>query len=292
MDTLSKVVCVQVHIETWQARAKLRSSDLRNVKPGDLPPETLATLGSKQLCDREAITWQTRIKKRVERRLTEIGTRFMGGWAIPHDRVEEARVMLDEQKQQFEKHLADLLANLNSLNRKWLEENKEYADILRNDLKTEEYVRQRVQYRYHLFQVIPVGHEGEYEDSLEKEAESIGDCVLQDVTRMANDYWEKTLAGRDAVSQRALRPLWRLLDKLDGMSIVDLRIGPIADHLREALCKLPDQGKITGNDLNVLHGIALRLSSPEKVLSHSRPRRQNTASQHASMQYTQHQTAM
>lgn len=266
METLSKVVCVQVRIETWQARAKLRSEDLRNVKPGDLPPETLATLGSKQLCHREAIAWQTRIKKRVERGLTDLGTRFMGGWAIPADRVDEARELLDAQKAEFEDNLKTLLNNLAELNRKWLAENDRYADIIRRDLKTEEYVRDRVHFRYHLFQVIPVGETGDHENSIAEEAESLGDCVLRDVTRAANEYWERTLAGRDTVTQRALSPLWRLLDKLDGMSIVDMRIGPLADSLREALCKLPDKGKITGNDLNILHGIALRLTTPERVI--------------------------
>ena len=80
---LERVVLVKVEANIYGARKKLKKEDLVLADGSKLPPEDLASLGSKRLLDPEQLTVFNRLKKEAERICLRVGTRFLGGFAIP-----------------------------------------------------------------------------------------------------------------------------------------------------------------------------------------------------------------
>ncbi len=80
---LDKVVLVKVEANIYGARKKLKKEDLVLADGSKLPPEDLASLGSKRLLDPDQLTVFNRLKKEAERICLRVGTRFLGGFMIP-----------------------------------------------------------------------------------------------------------------------------------------------------------------------------------------------------------------
>ena len=53
----------------------------------ELPPEDLASLGSKRIADPDSLKIFTTLKARAFNYLDRHGIRFMSGWAIPEDKA-------------------------------------------------------------------------------------------------------------------------------------------------------------------------------------------------------------
>ncbi|MHB8714311.1 MAG: DUF3150 domain-containing protein, partial [Trichloromonadaceae bacterium] len=78
---------VDLEIRLWTARKKLTVADLKLADGSELPPEKLASLGSKRVMNPEALAPFARLKRRAERESLAVGTRFIGGYAVPKEKV-------------------------------------------------------------------------------------------------------------------------------------------------------------------------------------------------------------
>lgn len=70
---LDKLLALSCNVSLWSARRKMTLEDMGGA---ELPPEDLASLGSKRIADRETL------KARAVNYLDRYGVRFMYGWAI------------------------------------------------------------------------------------------------------------------------------------------------------------------------------------------------------------------
>ena len=84
-----QLTLVMLDIRIWSGRKKLRPEDLR-LSGDEIPPEDLVSLGSKRVCDPESLKAFYRLKQSAERACLRVGTRFLGGFAIPQDQAEAA----------------------------------------------------------------------------------------------------------------------------------------------------------------------------------------------------------
>ena len=86
--TISKVlqglVLVHLSFSVWSGKKKLRPEDL---KGANLPPDKLASLGSKRIFDPDALKVFATLKRQAERACEEVGVRFLGGYAIPEEKL-------------------------------------------------------------------------------------------------------------------------------------------------------------------------------------------------------------
>src|SRR5690606_6491410 len=89
MNELKNVVVLQLDVHTWTGRKKLSKADLKNVTDEQIPPDTLASLGSKRISNPDELLWQERLKARAERACLAVGTRFLGGYAVPVAKLDE-----------------------------------------------------------------------------------------------------------------------------------------------------------------------------------------------------------
>jgi hypothetical protein len=263
MKVLNSLIVVMLDNHLWTARKKLRPEDLKTAA-GTLPPDTLASLGSKKVCDPKKIAIFSALKKRAERVCESVGVRFIGGYAIPEDRipdvVSELQCIEAEAAQAKKTFLADYQANIDL----WVAENTEWKDIILNAVESAEHVSRQIRFGHQAFRIGAVDEDKtEANEGLENSLSGLGDRLIFEVSRDARKLWENSLQGRDQVTQKALRPVRTILEKLRGLSFLDTRIKPMIQRIEQSLSSLPSKGAIADKDFDLLAGLVLQLADPK-----------------------------
>ena len=100
IDTLSKLLLVDLNVSIWSGRKKLRTEDLG--AGVTLPPSELASLGSKKIINSDELKEFENLKRRAVRLLELNGVRFLGGYGLPDEVAPEVAAELEDIKRKFE----------------------------------------------------------------------------------------------------------------------------------------------------------------------------------------------
>lgn len=84
IKVLDNLLALNLNVNLWSARKKMVLEDFGGA---ELPPEDLASLGSKRIADPNSLKVFSTLKARAFNYLDRHGIRFMSGWAIPEDRA-------------------------------------------------------------------------------------------------------------------------------------------------------------------------------------------------------------
>ncbi|MBK5938221.1 DUF3150 domain-containing protein [Halochromatium roseum] len=230
---------IDYHI--WSGRKKLRPEDLRMGQ--DRPPDELISLGSKKVCDPQALRVFHRKRRQVERELLAVGTRFLGGYLVPNSHAAavlvEANRLTGEARDAAEAFLADYDRHIDA----WCAAYPRWEPAIRKAIDPVEVVRAQLRFRVQALRIetsLAVA-----EDTLAEDLEAVGETIFSEVERMAR-HLEASFLGKDELSQRVLGTFRRIADKLDALSFADYRIDPVVRSLRAWLARLPATGSITG----------------------------------------------
>ena len=98
VTVLDHLLVVNLDIHVWTARKKLSAPDLGDA---DLPPGDLASLGSKRVCNPKEIQTFNTLKARAVALLDRHGVRFLGGWAVPQQVIDEICMELTAIRDEF-----------------------------------------------------------------------------------------------------------------------------------------------------------------------------------------------
>jgi hypothetical protein len=230
---------VDYHI--WSGRKKLRAEDLQIGTA--LPPDELISLGSKKLCNPDALRVFHRNKKRVERELLAVGTRFLGGYIVPNAVAAEVQAKADaitaETRAAAENFLADYDRHIDA----WCAAYPAWETAIRNAVDPVEIVRGQFRFRVQALHIETAPMIGA--DTLADDLAEVGETIFSEVEQMARGL-ERAFLGKDALSRRALGTFRRVYDKLNALSFVDYRIDPVVRSIRGWLKRLPDTGPIQG----------------------------------------------
>lgn len=260
------LMVLNLDVNIWSARKKLSPSDFGGAK---LPPEELASLGSKKICNPEDLRIFGTLKSRAVNMLDRIGVRFLGGWGIPESFadavIKDLKAIHDEfmdAKQQF-------LATYDQSIESWINQHPEWKSIIKNSIVDAGYVSSRIAFKWQLFQLVPPKkkfiHEG-----LKDEVSKLGHTLYGEIAKAAEDTWNKCYSGKDKVSHKAISPLRSIYEKLNGLSFVEPCAAPIASLLRTAFDQIPKRGFIQGADLLMLQGVLALLRDPATIVEHGK----------------------
>ena len=97
---LDNLLALNLNVSLWSARRKMSQEDLGGA---ELPPEDLASLGSKRIADPENLKIFGTLKARAFNYLDRQGIRFMSGWAIPEEKAGEIVQELISIRNDFQK---------------------------------------------------------------------------------------------------------------------------------------------------------------------------------------------
>ena len=267
---LDNLLALNLNISLWSARRKMNQEDLGGA---ELPPEDLASLGSKRIADPETLRIFGTLKARAINYLDRHGVRFMSGWAIPEEKagevIQELISIRDDFQREKEAFLADYDQNIQS----WIVKHYQWGEIIRNSTVGPDYVRSRMDFRWQLYKVSPLEQHADnaavLEAGLAEEVQGLGGTLFGEVAKSAEDIWRRVYHGKTEVTHKALSPLRTLHAKLTGLSFVEPHVAPVADIVQAALFRIPKKGNITGPDLLLLQGLVCLLKDSQALIAHA-----------------------
>ena len=125
-------------LDLWSARKKMVLEDFGGA---ELPPEDLASLGSKRIADPNSLKVFSTLKARAFNFLDRHGIRFMSGWAIPEDKAGDIIRELIGIRDEFLKEKDAFLADYDKSIENWINKHTKWAGIIRESTVGSEYVR-------------------------------------------------------------------------------------------------------------------------------------------------------
>jgi len=270
MKTLDKVDILSLGVTIWTGRKKLRAEDLTLGVGGELPPEDVASLGSKKVMDPDRLNVFYKLKKQMERLLESAGIRFLSGYAIPRDKTEAITQALDKIVREFLDEKTSFLSEYDKEVEEWIAKHPKFEDALRRAIEPASVVGTRLWADYSTFRISPADKSG----SLDREVARMGNQLLAEVAQEANELYEKSVASRTekSLSRRIAGPLKRMRDKLDGLSFLDGAVAPMVAGIDELIASFPEKGNIEDGLYHEVVAKILILSDPDKIRSYAATR--------------------
>ena len=267
---LDNLLALNLNVSLWSARRKMNQEDLGGA---ELPPDDLASLGSKRIADPENLKIFGTLKARAFNYLDRHGVRFMSGWAIPEEKAGEIVQELLRIRSDFQKEKEVFLADYDQNVQAWIEKHHQWGEIIRNSTVGPDYVRNRMDFRWQLYKVAPLEQHNDntavLEAGLAEEVQGLGGTLFGEVAKSAEDIWRRVYHGKTEVTHKALSPLRTLHAKLTGLSFVEPHVAPVADIVQTALLRMPKKGNITGPDLLLLQGLVCLLKDSTALVGHA-----------------------
>ena len=241
IKVLDSLLALHLEVNIWTARKKLSPEDFAGVT---LPPEDLASLGSKRVCDPEALRVFGTLKARAVSLLDRHGVRFLGGWAIPESQADVIVTELDQILQDFNAAKEDFLSRYDESVRDWIAKHSGWEQIIADSTVSADYVRSRMGFLWRLYRIVPPDPVDPVMEGLKDEVASLGQTLFGEVSKTATEAWHKCFAGKTEITRKALSPLRTIHQKLSGLSFVEPRVSPVADLIHTAFEHLPKRGRI------------------------------------------------
>lgn len=252
-NVLNQVYAVNLQVSIWSAKTKLKAEDFEHA---ELPPGDLASLGTKRVCDPNALRIFGTLKSRAVNLLDKVGLRFLGGWAVPQSKAQEVNQQLDEIAQEFHQAKAEFLKKYDHSVQAWIKSNPGWEQIIANSVVSKSYVSSRIGFSWQLFKVTaPADDQDPVAGGLTDALGQLGDTLFEDVARTAAEAWKKSYDGRSEITRKALAPLKHIRKKLTDLSFVEPLAAPAAELVNTALHCIASRGPITDETLNMLKGV-------------------------------------
>lgn len=247
-----QLVFVNIDITNWSGKKTLTPEDL-GLDRSQLPPETLVSLGDKQLIDPEALKTFGSIRSAARRRCLAVGTRFLGGYAVPAAKAPALLAELDALDQRYQAARAAFLAGYDGQLAAWTRQQPlEWQKLIQDALVPAEYVGGRLSFAVQAVRVAAPDPKGVTHDGLHQALSGLGDQVFHEVGQLARDTLERSFQGKTAVTRRALSPLASIRDKLDGLAFLDRRFRAVVGEIDRLVAQVPAQGPIANGVLAAL----------------------------------------
>jgi len=254
---LDKMILVVLNISIWQGRKALQMGDLaiNGIDIKKLPPESLATLGSKRIISPEAVKVFKSLKRMATRFCLKNGVRFAGdGYAVPREKVAALSSELQRLKEEFEAAKSHFMSTYVEEVEKWVAQNQpEWAPMIRSAIDTPSHIKKAMSFN---FAAIDVKAPAEIaENGLDEEVDSLYGQLCHEVRLVARRAFETSFVGKQEITPKTLRPILSIREKLVGLLFLEPSIAEIIQIIDDTLAKLPAEGAIKGTDLNMVAGL-------------------------------------
>ncbi len=153
-----------------------------------------------------------------------IGTKFLGGWAIPKSRSTEVEHFLNQTRAQFDDLVQEFLTNYHANIYEWVSHFQEWENVIRNAVPEEDEIKRRFSFSWQGYEV--QASQSVATEGLVEEIADLPNRVLDDIQALAEESWEKTFSNKNEITRKSLRPLRRMEQKLRGMAFLDPMLYP------------------------------------------------------------------
>lgn len=250
-------------IHLWTARKKLKPEMLE----GKIPPATLASLGSMRVIDPEKLKPFEKIKRQATKVVEECGVKFLGGYAISQDKIQDVVDSLEALKTQFYDLKNNFLPNYDRWVTEWIEkgwEKQEWRDAIRTSVTPKGVVDAGMQFGYAACRVAPDGDK-KLAGTLGGQVRGLADQLYAETAETAERLLETGLATRGHVTQTTLNTVRKINAKLRGLMFLSSDVKALSDHIDATLAALPTSGVVNGTQYNAVVTLVSSLSEEESI---------------------------
>ena len=273
---IDKLMALHLDVNIWSARKKLSPEDFAH--DAVLPPDDLASLGSKRICDPEGLRVFGMLKSRAVNLLDRHGIRFLGGWASAEDQAENIVADLHLIEAEFSAAKEAFLTRYDQSVQEWIDKHEEWERIIADSVVSAEYVRSRIGFAWKLYRIQPPDPSDPIMAGLKSEVDGLGQTLFGEVSKVATEAWHKCFAGKTEITRKALSPLRTIHQKLTGLSFVEPRVSPVAELIQTSFDSLPKRGRIDGANLLMLQGLVSLLRDTDALVEHGQKIMDGTSS--------------
>lgn len=250
-------------IHLWTARKKLKPEMLE----GKIPPATLASLGSMRVIDPEKLKPFEKIKRQATKVVEECGVKFLGGYAISQDRIQDVVDRLEALKTQFYDLKNNFLPNYDRWVTEWIDkgwEKQEWRDAIRSSVTPKGVVDAGMQFGYAACRVAPDGDK-HLSGTLGGQVRGLADQLYAETAETAERLLETGLATRGHVTQTTLNTVRKINAKLRGLMFLSSDVKALSEHIDAILAALPTSGVVNGTQYNTVVTLVSSLSDEDSI---------------------------
>ena len=255
---LQELVVVNADYDIWSGQVRLEDKDIKLGEGGELPPDRVAQLGNKTICDPASLKVFRSLRGATRRMLEGYGLPFLTGWAVPRSKLSEILGKLETARITFEQEKQAFLGNYDSSIQNWIANNVGYEEAIRNGVLDRNSVEKRLKFDYQVFHIQPVSGEPNAEKRLAHQTKGLAGQLFREIETEADEFYQKYLRGKAEISVRTRKRLECLADKVDGLSFLNRAFEPVVRLLRETVDgydQHADQGPIGAPFFFQIHSV-------------------------------------
>lgn len=233
IQTLNQLCVVSPVFNIWSGKTRLEASDIKLGDGGEIPPEKLASLGNKKICDPADLAIFHSLKSQIRRLLSHYGLRFMNGYAIPQGKLSYVEAQLEIIQRKFDDRRQYFLDNYDLAVEKWIEENPEFADSIRRGIMPLDVVSERIKFTYTIYNINPVNEQSA--NQLSRQVDALTSDLYSEIETEAEAFYQSYLNGKSYLNASTKASLEKLFDKVDGLSFMNASLDPLAKLLKDTI---------------------------------------------------------
>lgn len=250
---MNNCVYLKLDISIWTGKARLTPEDIPDAVV-DMPPEALATLGSKRIFDPQALRPFNTAKTRAFRTCDQYGVRCMGGWLVDNGVLNNLTAELDKLRGEFDYSVGTFISTYEDGASNWLQQFPEWEGIIRAALPDSTAIGKKFAFRYYVLKVQTENYDAQ--DATTSEAPSTAAATIAaEIARIREQVF-----GDDRttpVTSKTFCCLDTLADRCDNMSFVHPDFAHLAHLLRSIV--------VNSTGVDVVRAFLTGLSTPEAV---------------------------
>lgn len=261
---LERTTCLQLTFRLWSGTRRLQVEDLGRAAD-DLPPEDLASRGTLKLCNPTLLAPISNVKRAAERDCEQECVSFLRGYATHDANIDALDQKLKARKAEFDRAVKSLVDELPTAMTEWVTTHSSWKNVIEREVPDAQRIGQRYGFSYEFFRVgAPRGEQTEALSSgLVTAARGLSGQLFREIEAEATQAFKKSFHLKDAVGQKAVSPLRRILRKLEALRYLDPRCEGLTERIETVLAGLPKVGPIGEPYLSALVGLLALLGSAE-----------------------------
>lgn len=247
-DILTGTTVINLDISIWTGKARLQRDE---VDDSALPPEELATLGSKKLFDPNKLRKFYGVKSSAFATCNKYGVKFLGGWQVDDAYLPELINKLSAYRSTWDTLLSNFLASYQTDCQDWLAQNSQWANILANSMPRQSEIAKRFNFGWQTYNVIPAPTNANG-DQTQDELSAVPTRAIEKMAREIGAIVD-TFAPGKTFRAAALRRVAGMCHALSFSSPEVVKLGEILEKLA-----------VTG-DADITHTMLTQLSNAQQL---------------------------
>lgn len=271
---LGEITLFHPLLEIWSSSVTFDLRDVKSISSG-IPPKELISNGRMFLIPQgksatghaSLLSQLTSIRKVVERTLGTHGIRLMGGYAIPNSQVSTVLQAISDANLEFDRLVNELTSAVPYLYEQQVNNYPEWEAQLRGAQISTASIRSRCRFDMAVFEV-SAPKDPAATLRFNSSTSGLFNDVLNDMAANARQIMQTTFTNRgNGITRKALRPVNRIIEKLDTFTFVDARLVPMAEYLRDTMSALPKLGNLSDSDIGRVIAMLTTIASPDDFIA-------------------------